>query len=144
MCDKNSAIVQHYAHDGPNNSPQSLPYNGKSHVRSRARSFQSRECYATGRRSHWLLGVCFSLLAGEYHTFSTCISVLLTVETSTHKHTHTHTVYIKPDVERLHLNLKRSLTIEVLRCKSFDTEFSSTAKKSRVKDLVLWHGCGPV
>ncbi len=60
-----------------------------------------------------MLGVYFSLLAGEYHTFSPCISGLLTAQTST-PHTHAPSSH-KPDVDRPNLDLKSSLTINALR-----------------------------
>lgn len=37
QCDTDSAIVPHYTHDGPNNSPQSSSYNIHSHAHSQFR-----------------------------------------------------------------------------------------------------------
>lgn len=54
----------------------------QKHIHKHALSLEMR--YATGRRSHWVLGVYSSMLTGEYHTFSPHISGLLT-------HTHTRT-----------------------------------------------------
>lgn len=138
---RHPAIVPHCSHDSPNKSPQFSPYDYHTHAHAHA-NIGPGTYYATGRRNHWVLGVYFSLLTGEYHTFLPCISGLLTGQRSTadtHTHTSTQSKH-KPDADIGWITLENKLNYE--NCCDTKPHAQNSLQLQRVNDwsVVLYWG----